>query len=205
MTFRLLPRDVRFFELFVEDGENLRAAADRLDDLLVHYDRLEERVAEIQVLEKRGDEIDREISGRLADAFITPFDREDIHDLVVKLDDIVDGVQAVAETLIIYDIERPTDEARRLGAILAAQAGQLLGALRKLDGLRDLDRHLDAIHELEHEADTLSRAAIARLFRDGTEALEVIKWRDLYNGLEEAIDAAEDAAEVIERMIHKAI
>jgi predicted phosphate transport protein (TIGR00153 family) len=205
MTFRLLPRDVRFFELFVEDGENLRAAADRLDDLLVHYDRLEERVAEIQVLEKRGDEIDREISGRLADAFITPFDREDIHDLVVKLDDIVDGVQAVAETLIIYDIERPTDEARRLGAILAAQAGQLLEALRKLDGLRDLDRHLDAIHELEHEADTLSRAAIARLFRDGTEALEVIKWRDLYNGLEEAIDAAEDAAEVIERMIHKAI
>jgi predicted phosphate transport protein (TIGR00153 family) len=205
MTFRLLPKDARFFELFVEDGENLRAAADRLHELLDHYDRLEDRVAEIQVLEKRGDEIDRAISGRLADAFITPFDREDIHDLVVKLDDIVDGVQAVAETLIIYDIERPTDEARRLGAILAGQADQLLDALRKLDGLRDLDRHLDTIHELEHEADTLSRAAIARLFRDGTEALEVIKWRDLYNGLEEAIDAAEDAAEVIERMVHKAV
>jgi predicted phosphate transport protein (TIGR00153 family) len=204
MTFRLLPKDIRFFDLFVADGENLEAAATALDEMVDKFDRLDERVAEIQRLEKRGDDIDRDINQKLEDAFITPFDREDIHDLTVRLDDVVDGIQAVAETFVIYDIERPSEEARGLSKILAAQSVHLLSALRKLDGLKDLDADLVMVHELEHEADTLSRAAVARLFRDGTEALEVIKWRDLYRELENSIDAAEDAAEAIERMYHKA-
>ncbi len=204
MTFRLLPKDIRFFDLFVADGENLQVAAARLKEMVDSFDRLDERVAEIQALEKRGDEIDRDINQKLEDAFITPFDREDIHELTVRLDDVVDGIQATAETFVIYDIERPTEEARGLARILAEQGEFLLSALRKLDGLKDLDADLVRVHELEHEADTLSRAAIARLFRDGTEALEVIKWRDLYRELENAIDAAEDAAEAIERMYHKA-
>lgn len=204
MTFRLLPKDVRFFELFVADGENLLAAAVALESMMLDYDRLDERVAEIQVLEKRGDQIDTEINQRLEDAFITPFDREDIHDLTVRLDDVVDGIQAVAETLVIYDISTPTDEARELSRILARQAHQLVEALRRLDGLKNVEPYLLAVHELEHEADGLSRAAVARLFRDGTEALEVIKWRDLYRELENSIDAAEDAAEAIEKMYHKA-
>lgn len=204
MSFRLLPKDVRFFELFVADGENLLAAAVALEGMVLTYDRLDERVAEIQVLEKRSDEIDREINQRLEDAFVTPFDREDIHDLTVRLDDVVDGIQAVAETFVIYDITTPTEEARELSRILARQAYQLVEALRRLDGLKGVDPYLVAVHQLEHEADGLSRAAVARLFRDGTEPLEVIKWRDLYRELENAIDAAEDAAEAIERMYHKA-
>jgi predicted phosphate transport protein (TIGR00153 family) len=204
MTFRLLPKDVRFFELFVADGENLKAAADRLLDMVREYDRLDERVAEIQVLEKRGDEIDIEISQKLEDAFITPFDREDIHELTVRLDDVVDGIQATAETFVIYDIDRPTDEAREMVRILADQATHLVEALRKLDGLKGLEPHLEKIHDLEHEADTLSRAAVARLFRGGGDPIDVIKWRDLYRELENTIDAAEDAAEAIERMFHKA-
>jgi predicted phosphate transport protein (TIGR00153 family) len=204
MSFRLLPKDVRFFDLFVRDGENLEAAAIALRELLDHYDELDRRVEEIQRLEKAGDEIDREINRRLEDAFITPFDREDIHELTVRLDDVVDGIQATAETLIIYGIERPTEEARALGRILAGQAIELLAALRKLDGLKGLDVHLERVHDLEHEADGLSRAAIGRLFRGETDALEVIKWRDIYRELENAIDAAEDAAEAIERMFHKA-
>jgi predicted phosphate transport protein (TIGR00153 family) len=204
MSFRLLPKDVRFFDLFVDDGENLQVAASRLRDMMEAYDRLDERVAEIQALEKRGDDIDREINQRLEDAFITPFDREDIHELTVRLDDVVDGIQATAETLVIYGIEQPTDEARQLARILAEQADSLVSALRKLDGLKDLDADLTRVHVLEHQADTLSRAAIARLFRDGSEAIEVIKWRDLYRELENALDAAEDAAEAIERMFHKA-
>jgi predicted phosphate transport protein (TIGR00153 family) len=204
MSFRLLPKDVRFFDLFVADGENLQAAGGRLRDLLVAYDRLDERVAEIQALAKRGDEIDREINQRLEDAFITPFDREDIHELTVRLDDVVDGIQATAETLVIYGIDHPTEEARQLGHILSDQTDSLLSALRKLDGLRRLDEDLVRVHELEHQADTLSRAAVARLFREETDAVRVIKWRDLYRELENAIDAAEDAAEAIERMFHKA-
>src|SRR6476660_4454951 len=122
MSFRLLPKDVRFFDLFVADGENLQAAAGKLREMIETFDRIDERVTEIQALEKRGDEIDREINQRLEDAFVTPFDREDIHDLTVRLDDVVDAIQATAETLVIYGIERPTDEARTLSRILADQS-----------------------------------------------------------------------------------
>jgi uncharacterized protein Yka (UPF0111/DUF47 family) len=101
-------------------------------------------------------------------------------------------------------VTAPTPEARRLAAILDEQGKELAQALRKLDGLKDLERHFDAVHELENEADGLSRAAVAKLFRDDLPPIEVIKWRDLYNYLEEAIDAAEDAAEAMERMYHKA-
>jgi len=204
MTFRLLPKDVRFFELFVADGENLKMAADRLHEMVKAYDRLDERVAEIQALEKRGDEIDVEISQKLEDAFITPFDREDIHELTVRLDDVVDGIQATAETFVIYDIDQPTEEARQLARILAEQAGHMVQALRKLDGLKGLEPHLEQIHDLEHQADALSRSAVARLFREGGDPINVIKWRDLYREMENSIDAAEDAAEAIERMYHKA-
>jgi uncharacterized protein len=204
MSFRLLPKDPKFFELFIADGDNLQAATAALNDMVATYDRLDERVATIQALEKRGDEIDREVTRRLEDAFVTPFDREDIHELVSRLDDVVDGVQAIAETFVIYGVTAPTPEARRLAAILDGQGKELAEALRKLDGLKDLERHFEAIHELENEADGLSRAAVAKLFRDDLPPIEVIKWRDLYNDLEEAIDAAEDAAEAMERMYHKA-
>jgi predicted phosphate transport protein (TIGR00153 family) len=204
MSFRILPRDPKFFELFIADGDNLEASTGALNEMVEQYDRLDERIAGIQALEKRGDEIDREVTRKLEDAFVTPFDREDIHELVSRLDDVVDGVQAIAETFVIYGVAAPTPEARRLAAILDGQGKELAQALRKLDGLKDLERHFDAVHELENEADGLSRAAVAKLFRDDLPPIDVIKWRDLYNYLEEAIDAAEDAAEAMERMYHKA-
>ena len=200
---RLIPRDEKFYDLFVEDGENLLEAARKLEELVTRYDRLDERVAEIQALEKRGDQIDDEVMARLERSFVTPFDREDIHELVVHLDDVVDGVQAAAETFVIYGITQPDDAAKQMVGILAAQAVQLLEALTKLEKGRDLGRHLATVHDLEHEADGLSRAAIGRLFRDQLDPLEVIKLRDLYQTLEETIDAAEDAAEVIERILAK--
>jgi uncharacterized protein len=205
MSFRLLPKDPKFFELFAVDGDNLAAAAAALKAMVDAYDRLDERVGTIQALEKRGDEIDDEVNRRLEDAFVTPFDREDIHELVSRLDDVVDGIQSIAETFVIYGVNEPTDEARRLAAILDGQAVELAAALQKLDGLKDLERHLVAVHQLEKEADGLSRAAVAALFRDATlPPIEVLKWRDLYNAFEDTIDAAEDAAEAMERMYHKA-
>ncbi|MEJ7695875.1 MAG: DUF47 family protein [Candidatus Limnocylindrales bacterium] len=129
MTFRLLPRDVRFFELFVADGENLQAAAARLAEMLESYDDLDARVAEIQRLEKRGDELDRSITKKLEDAFITPFDREDIHELVVRLDDVVDGIQATAETFVIYDVEKPTEAAKQLARIPGRPVGSAGGGV----------------------------------------------------------------------------
>ena len=201
---RLIPRDEKFYDLFIRDGENLLEAARKLEEMVNNYDRLDERVAEIQVLEKRGDEIDDELNARLKRSFITPFDREDIHELVVHLDDVVDGIQATAEIFVIYGITSPDDDVKQLVGLLTGQAVQLLEALTSLEGKRDVGPHLQQIHELEHKADALSRAAIGRLFKGGQDPLEVIKLRDLYSELEETIDAAEDAAEVIERILAKA-
>jgi uncharacterized protein len=200
---RLIPRDEKFFDLFTQDGENLLEAARKLEAMVGTYDRLDERVAEIQALEKRGDQIDEEIAKRLERSFITPFDREDIHELAVHLDDVLDGIQATAETFVIYGISRPGEEVKQLTGILSGQAVQLLEALTKLERGRDLTTHLATVHDLEHEADGLSRAAIGRLFHGKLDPLEVIKLRDLYRTLEETIDAAEDAAEVIERILAK--
>ena len=200
---RLIPRDERFYDLFIADGETVVAAARELEELMTSMDRIDERVASIQALEKQGDRIDRDIRSRLERSFVTPFDREDIHELVVHVDDVIDGIQATAETIQIYAISSAPDPARRLSAILRAQADALLAALTVLEHPRSIDPHLESIHELEHEADGLSRAAIGELFRGGLDALDVIKLRDLYQVLEDAIDAGEDAAEVIERILAK--
>jgi uncharacterized protein len=200
---RLIPRDEAFQEIFVKDGENLLVAARALNELFTRFDRIDERVGEIQALEHAGDEIDAEIAVRLERSFITPFDREDIHELSARLDDVVDGIQEAAETVVIYGIEEPTDEARQLAGIIDAQAEQLLAALKMLDRLEGAGPHLAQVHDLENKADGLSRAAIGRLFRDGGDPLRVIKFRDLYMALEETIDAAEDAAEILERVAAK--
>jgi predicted phosphate transport protein (TIGR00153 family) len=199
-----MPKDERFFELFIADGENLLAAARELEAMLSNYDRVEERVDSIRQLEHQGDEIDAELADKIERAFITPFDREDIHELAARLDDVVDGIQEVAETFLLYGITQPTDDARALAGILLGQAGHLLDVLQKLESMKDVDAPLKAIHELENQADGLSRSAIAGLFRGQPDAVEIIKWRDVYTYLEDTIDAAEDAGEIIERMVHKA-
>ena len=205
MSLRLIPRDIKFYDLFEASGKNLASAAVALRDLVISYDRLDERIRDIQALEKEGDRIDREIGRRLEDVFVAPFDREDIHQLSVRLDDVVDFIQAVAESLAIYDIQTPTDDCRELARILADEGDALCEALHRLDKMKGATTYIEKVHELEHRADSVSRAAIGRLFRDKLEALEVIKWREIYLAQENAIDAAEDAAEAIERMIHKRV
>lgn len=205
MTLRLIPKDMKFLDLFAAAGDNLAEAAKDLDELVSNFDRLDQRIAGIQRLEKRGDQIDAELTRRLENAFVAPFDREDIHELTTRLDDVVDYVQAVGESLLIYDVKEPTEDCRRLAQILAEQGSELAKALGQLNKMKDINEHLAKVHELEHEADGVSRAAIGRLFRESKDPLEVIKWRELYLALENAIDAAEDAAEAIERMIHKRV
>jgi predicted phosphate transport protein (TIGR00153 family) len=201
---RLIPQDGKFFDLFTADAENLAAAAGQLAEMLEKFDRLDQRVNSIQALEKRGDHIYLQIRDKLEAAFVTPFDREDIYELAARLDDVVDFIQAVAETVVIYDVAEPTVEARRLAQILAEQGDELNKAITSLRSRKGVAESLQRVHDLEHEADGLSRAAVGRLFKERQEPLEVIKWRDLYGALENGSDAAEDAAEAVERMLHKA-
>jgi len=203
VSLHLMPRDVKFFDLLIADGQNLLKAAGELHGLMDTYDDIGARIGRIQDLEHAGDAIGDEIGLRLDDAFITPIDREDIHELARRMDDVVDGIQETAEAMQIYVVQTPTEEAQRLAAILEEQAAELDAALHKLESMKGLGEHLRRIHILENEADGLSRAAIGRLFRESHDPLDVIKWRDIYASLEEAIDAAEDVSEIIQRIVHK--
>ncbi|HEY7971177.1 MAG TPA: DUF47 family protein [Candidatus Limnocylindrales bacterium] len=203
MRLRLIPRDERFFDQFVEDAANVLGAARRLEAMLRTYDQPEARAAEIRADEHRGDEISHAIGHRLEATFVTPFDREDIHALISGLDDVLDDIEEAADMFVLYRIEAPTGTAVQQASIIVKQVEQLHEALTHLETFKDLDRYWIEVHRLENEGDQIARAAIAGLFQPGSDPLDVIKWKDIYGILEDTIDKAEDVANIIERITIK--
>ncbi|HEY7132563.1 MAG TPA: DUF47 family protein [Candidatus Limnocylindrales bacterium] len=203
MRLRLIPRDERFFDLFVEDAANVLAGARQLEAMLRTYDQPEARAAEIRATEHRGDEISHDIGHRLEATFVTPFDREDIYALISGLDDVLDFIEESADTFVLYKIEAPTETAVNQAAIIVKQAERLHEALSHLQGFKGLDRYWIEVHRLENEGDQLVRAAIAGLFQEEIDPISLTKWKDIYGLLEETIDKAEDVANIIERITIK--
>ena len=163
-----------------------------------------ERIAsQLLDAEHAGDQISHDIGHKLEKTFVTPFDREDIHALISRLDDILDLIEEVADTCILYNIEAPTETAQAQAEIITRQCEQLVEGLGKLKKFKGLEQHWIEIHRLENEGDRIARQAVAELFKHGQNPIEVIKWKDVYALLEDAIDAAEDAANVIERIVVK--
>ena len=203
MRLPLIPREERFYDMFVEDAANMLAAARTLESFFTTYEDRERIAAQLRDLEHRGDQLSHEIGHKLEATFVTPFDREDIHALINRLDDIVDLIEEVADTCILYHITEPTEPARAQAAIITKQCIQLREALSHLRRFRNLDKYWIEIHRLENDGDQVTRQAVASLFRDGTDPLDVVKWKDVYDLLENTIDACEDAANVIERIVVK--
>ncbi len=203
LRLRLIPRDERFFDLFVEDVANVLGGARLLEAMLRTYDQPESRAAEIRVIEHRGDEISHDIGQRLEATFVTPFDREDIHALISGLDDILDLIEEVADTFVLYRVDAPTGTAVEQAAIIVRQVEQLHEALTCLQGFKGLERYWIEVHRLENEGDRIVRAAIAALFNDEKDPITLVKWKDIYGLLEATIDMAEDVANVIERIVIK--
>ena len=203
MRLRLIPRDERFFDLFVEDAANVLGAARLLEAMLRSYDVIERRAGELRDAEHRGDELTHQIGHRLEATFVTPFDREDIHALISALDDVLDLVEEVADTFILYRIASPTSVAVKQASIIVQQCEQIHEALSHLKGFRRLEKYWIEVHRLENEGDQLTRAAIAGLFEDGHKPIEIIKWKEIYEKLEATIDKCEDVANIIERIVVK--
>lgn len=203
MRLRLIPREERFFDLFAEDAANVLGAARLLEAMLRSYDVLERRAGEIRDAEHRGDELSHEIGHRLEATFVTPFDREEIHALISALDDVLDLIEEAADTFILYRVQAPTSVAIEQASIIVRQCEQLHDALLHLKGFKGLDRYWIEVHRLENEGDRLTRQAIADLFSGGGDALEVIKWKEIYGLLEATIDKCEDVANIIERITIK--
>ena len=203
MRIPLIPRETKFFDMFVEDARNVLGAARLLEQFFRNYDDRERLASQLLDAEHAGDQISHDIGHKLEATFVTPFDREDIHALISRLDDILDFIEEVADTCILYNIEAPTETARQQAEIITRQCEQLAEALGKLGKFKGLEQHWIEVHRLENEGDRVARQAVAELFKHGQEPMDVIKWKDVYALLEDCIDTAEDAANVLERIVVK--
>jgi len=204
MIFGLLPREEAFFDLFKQAAHNVIEGSRLLKELMEDYTHVQQKIERIKEVEHIGDGITHDVALRLNQTFLTPLDREDIHDLASALDDILDAVEAVADRFAIYKIAQPTERAIRLADILH-RASVAVG--RGVDHIamshEEVKEYGVQVNSLENEADRVSRDAISELFEKETNPIAVIKWKEIYETFEEGTDRCEDVANVIERIVLK--
>jgi uncharacterized protein len=197
------PREREFFDLFEEASTNIVRAADLLDQMLRSYPERADLARDILIAEQEGDRITHDIIQRLNHTFVTPFDREDIIALASALDDIVDFIEEVADFLGLYRIEAPMEQAERMAAVLRDATRQIAEAMPRLRTLKDMHHYTVEVNRLENEGDRIFREGVASLFERGIDPMMVIRWKDIFERLEEAIDATERAVNTLEGIIIK--
>jgi predicted phosphate transport protein (TIGR00153 family) len=201
--FQVIPRDQGFYELFEKASQNVDEAADLLLAMITDFSDPEGASSHIRQREHEGDEVTHQIMRNLATAFVTPFDREDTHALASSLDDILDEIEAVADLFVLYRIERPLPEMRQQADVLARATQSVHQAMARLRSLAGLDPILVEIHRLENEGDRVYRKTLAALFAGGFDAMDVLKSKDIVDGLELALDHCESVANVLETIALK--
>jgi predicted phosphate transport protein (TIGR00153 family) len=199
----LAPRDREFFDLFEEAGGNIERAAALLEQMLADYPDRSELARDILICEQEGDRITHDIIRRLNETFVTPIDREDIHALASALDDVVDFTEEVADYMGLYKIEAPMEQAQRQTQILHQAARQIAAAMPRLRGFQDISHYTVEINRLENDGDRVTREAMGALFDNGIDPMVVIRWKDIYERLESAIDATEQVANILETVVIK--
>jgi predicted phosphate transport protein (TIGR00153 family) len=198
-----VPKDREFFDLFEEAAGNIVRAADLLDQMLRSYPDNADLARDILICEQEGDRITHDIHRRLNNTFVTPIDREDILELASALDDVVDYTEEVADYLGLYKIEAPMEQSQRLAHILLQAARQLAEAMPRMRDFRDISHYTVEVNRLENDGDRVCREAIASLFDTGIDPMVVIRWKDIFERLEDAIDATEHVANVLEAIVIK--
>jgi uncharacterized protein len=201
--FSLIPRDNSFFSMFSAMSDNLIAGARTLVDLFANYRDVEKQVETIHRIEREGDELTHAILTKLNQTFITPFDREDIHELASKLDDVLDFINAAGARIEMYRIAAPPPAAGELATIILMQCQALQQAVSLMQKNGDILTHCVEINRLENEADQVSQQAIATLFDREKDPINLIKIKELLECLERATDKAEDVANVLETVVLK--
>ena len=200
---RVLPREESFFKMFVQQAENVHAGTKALVAMLANFSDPQTQSRGIKELEHRGDTITHDLNTRLNKTFITPFDREDIHELSSKIDDVLDLADAAAGRLVIYRVKAIRPGVLELAQILEQAVGQMVEAVRVLEKQDHILNYCIEINRLENEGDLISRGLIAQLFEQEKDPVEIIKWKEIIEAIETAIDKCEDVANVIETVILK--
>jgi predicted phosphate transport protein (TIGR00153 family) len=203
VALRLTPQKRQFFSLFTQASANARDIARVLVDLLDGWPESRERLRDIRELEHEGDRLTHEVINLLNRTFVTPFDRDDMYRLISVIDDVCDHIDEAADNIDAYEVRNVPEKARQQAEVIFRAATRLHEAVERLEGFKDSARQLAALRELEDEGDRLSREAIAELFRSGADPLTIIRWKDIHEQLEEAVDACENAADVLEAILVK--
>jgi uncharacterized protein len=198
-----VPKDREFFDLFNEAAGNIVRAAELLEEMIRGFPETAHLGREILLCEQEGDRITHDLHSRLNQTFVTPIDREDIIELASALDDVVDLTEEVADLLVLYKIEAPMAQAERLTTILRDATRQVAAAMPRMRAFEDISHFTVEIHRLENDGDRTSREAIASLFDAGVDPMVVIRWKDIFERLEEAVDATERVADVLGAIVIK--
>ena len=201
--FSLIPRDNSFFAMFSAMSDNLIAGARALVDVFANYQDVEKKIEQIHRIEREGDELTHAILTKLNQTFITPFDREDIHELASKLDDVLDFINAAGARIVMYRISTPPPAAGELANIILMQSLELRKAVSLMQKNGNILALCVEINRLENEADMVSQQAIAGLFEREKDPINLIKIKELLEFLERATDKAEDVANVLETVVLK--
>ncbi len=199
----IAPRDREFFDLFDEAAGNSVRAAELLLEMIRDFPEKSELAREILIAEQEGDRITHDIIKRLNQTFVTPIDREDIYGLASALDDVVDFTEEAADFLILYKVEAPMEQSVRLAEVLVHACRQIAEAMPRMRGFKDISHYTVEVNRLENDGDRISREAMAALFDDGIDPMVVIRWKDIYERLEQAIDATERVANILEGIVIK--
>jgi predicted phosphate transport protein (TIGR00153 family) len=199
----LLPRDRRFYQLFDEHVTSIVAASQLLREGLEDLPSLAQKQVTIKDLEHAGDDVTHELVRTLNRTFVTPFDREDIYALASGLDDVLDYIEEIGDTVTLYKIERIPSAAKEMVGLICSAVLELQKGVSNLEGLKGVEEHGIEVHRLENLGDTASRRAIGELFSGQTDALEVIKLKEFLTLLEDALDRCEDVANILEAITIK--
>ncbi|MEY2459236.1 MAG: uncharacterized protein QOG30_1066 [Acidimicrobiaceae bacterium] len=202
MRFRLLPTDDRFFDLFNEAALNAAECAKNLRDLIDDDTGVRSNDGVVKC-ERRGDELTQEILRRLNTSFVTPFDREDIHALAEEMDDVVDDMLAVAARLRLTVHGPAFPELKEQAEILVKMADETVALVARLSSMKHTETHLAGIDRLESEGDSVYRQALGRLFSGEYDALDVLRWKDIIEAMELALNTIEDVSNVVESIVLK--
>ena len=203
MAFRLIPREEKFYSDFQALADELQRGAALLEEMLAPDEPLWEKSEEIKEVEHACDTITHEIIQRLNRTFVTPIDREDIHELARSLDDVMDAIDASATLIKLYKLKTIRFGARELAVTITACTKQVRLALEALEKNKGLITHAVEINRLENEADRIHQEAVGRLFQDEQDPLTVMKWKETLDFLEHATDRCEDVANVLEGVVVK--
>lgn len=204
--FSFTPKEDKFYNLFIEDANIAYKAANLLVDFLYNLGDAEQNIENLKNIEHEGDKKQHEILKELNKTFITPFDREDIYSIAKGMDDIIDLIESTASRFVMLNVDVCTDEAKKLAGMILNCCSEIITIMEDLKGMKatkKLSEKIIKVNGIEEKGDVISREAIKKIFRSNMKVIDIIKWREIYQYLEDTLDSCEDIANIVEGVVMK--